>query len=797
MCVPRRSCVVIAGVILAGLILGVVCMALSQVPRKINYQGRLVDAAGAPLVGAHTAIFRIFTDPTGGTALWTETQPVTADSAGVFAAVLGSVDSIGVAFDGPRWLEVEVDGEVLAPRREMASVPFAIQAANSHAVAGLHADAFADSAHTHHSLDAADGNPAGVVYVDGSGNVGVATQTPQAQLDVAGTTRTSGFTMPTGAAVGRILTSDDGGTGTWQAPLASPDGDWTISGDDMSSAVPGNIGIGTSAPAYKVHILNSSSVISRHCLRGELSSPTAEGGVGLLGGTNSSASATPSVGVVGVAWASTGKGIGVHGGSFAAEGRGIEGLASNGSGVNYAIYGETSSPIGYAGYFKGGHNYFSGRVGIGTSGPMYPLQVEGFPFTPYPIAIVGECLSDTAKNTTGVYGLVGSNSTDNPGQGVFGKAFGQTGASSGVRGQADGVTGRGVWGYATHYSGANYGVYGETGSDNGYAGYFKGGRNYFSGNVGIGTESPQSLLHLDGEAYGATRLQMSNGSTGKTSGDGLQLAVAADGRGSLSNMEANALDFGTGGTTRLSVQPDGKISIGGQDTLATVTITGERPNLALNSTYSPANHASAGIGFYYDGAYESGITWDAFHGLLSIGGVAHAQIGDGRLGVGDIYPSNLLHVNGAGSTSGGVNGYAEVVGHFTNAGSGHTAISVDALAGLDPILYLAENGKAFWDMRTDSDDGQKFELRYHGPAAKNNILVVADTLGNVGVGTTAPTAKLDVSGPTGYAQVRMRTAFTPTGTADTHGNVGDVAWDSNYLYVKTAAGWKRTALGTW
>ncbi|MFZ1947078.1 MAG: hypothetical protein WAW06_05995 [bacterium] len=660
---------------MVGLILGVECVALSQVPRKINYQGRLMDAAGAPLVGAHAVVFRIFGEPAEGTALWTETQPVTADSAGVFAAVLGSTDSIDVAFDGPRWLEVEVDGEVLVPRREMASVPFAIQAANSHTVAGLHADAFADSAHAHHSLDAADGEPASAIYVDGSGNVGVATQAPQAQLDVAGITRTSGFTMPTSAAAGRVLTSDANGAGTWQALEAHPDSDWTISGSNMSSAVTGNIGIGTSGPMFKVEIHDSSSAISRQCLHGELSSPTAQGGVGVLGGTFSSASVTPSVGVVGIAWASTGKSIGIHGGSFAAEGKGVEGLA-HGGGVNYAVYGETASPSGYAGYFKGGRNYFSGKVGIGT-------------------------------------------------------------------------------------------------------------------------ESPQSLLHLDGEAYGATCLQMSNGITGKTSNDGLQIAVAMDGRGSLSNLENNALDFGTGGTMRLRIQPGGKISIGGQDTLGAVTITGERPNLALNSTYSPADHASAGIGFYYKGAYKGGVDWDAFHDLVSIGGVVHAQIGSGRLGVGDIYPSNLLHVNGAGSTSGGVNGYAEVVGHFTNAGSGHTAISVDALAGLDPILYLAEGGTAFWDMRTDSDDGQKLELRYHGPAAKNNILVVADTLGNVGVGTTTPTAKLDVNGPTGYAQIRMRIAFTPTGTADAHGSVGDVAWDSNYLYVKTAAGWKRTALSTW
>ena len=59
-----------------------------------------------------------------------------------------------------------------------------------------------------------------------------------------------------------------------------------------------------------------------------------------------------------------------------------------------------------------------------------------------------------------------------------------------------------------------------------------------------------------------------------------------------------------------------------------------------------------------------------------------------------------------------------------------------------------------------------------------------------------PTSLLDIAGPQGYAQLRLRTAHTPSSTADANGNTGDIAWDSNYIYVKTASGWKRTALST-
>ncbi len=67
--------------------------------------------------------------------------------------------------------------------------------------------------------------------------------------------------------------------------------------------------------------------------------------------------------------------------------------------------------------------------------------------------------------------------------------------------------------------------------------------------------------------------------------------------------------------------------------------------------------------------------------------------------------------------------------------------------------------------------------------------------GMLGVNVTPPTSRLDVSWA-GYSQLRLRTSYTPTGTGDPNGNTGDIAWDVNYFYVKTGAGWKRTALST-
>lgn len=55
---------------------------------------------------------------------------------------------------------------------------------------------------------------------DGGGQIGINTDSPEEALDVNGTTKTTSFKMPTGAANGHVLTSDADGNGTWQAPAS-------------------------------------------------------------------------------------------------------------------------------------------------------------------------------------------------------------------------------------------------------------------------------------------------------------------------------------------------------------------------------------------------------------------------------------------------------------------------------------------------------------------------------------------------------------------------------------------------
>jgi hypothetical protein len=179
--------------------------ASGDIPKKINYQGRLVDGStGLPLAGPHSLVFRIYESASEGTLLWSETKTEEADSNGVFSTMLGSANPIDVVFAGPRWLEIEVDGQILTPRRELVSVPCAYQASNADMLDGMNPDAFADSSVDGHSLDAADGNPKDAIYVDDFGRVGVGTSTPTNFLDVRAKGSAEGGVAPYGEVVGHF-----------------------------------------------------------------------------------------------------------------------------------------------------------------------------------------------------------------------------------------------------------------------------------------------------------------------------------------------------------------------------------------------------------------------------------------------------------------------------------------------------------------------------------------------------------------------------------------------------------------
>jgi hypothetical protein len=121
----------------------------SSVPRLIRFTGMLADSAGHPRSGTVGVTFSVYSQSTGGVALWQETQNVPLDSQGRYAVLLGMTKTEGLpveVFNSPesRWLGVwpQLEGEQEHTRVVLVSVPYALKAADTETLQGLPASAF-------------------------------------------------------------------------------------------------------------------------------------------------------------------------------------------------------------------------------------------------------------------------------------------------------------------------------------------------------------------------------------------------------------------------------------------------------------------------------------------------------------------------------------------------------------------------------------------------------------------------------------------------------------------------------
>lgn len=131
-----------------------VSQATTGIPKMINYQGRLTDADDILVPnGNYDFIIRIYDSESGGNCLWawkgicgSPTAVPVSVSGGVFSVLLGdtsyqSTNALDLNFnDDSYWLQVEVEGETLIPRRRIGAVGYAY---NADTVDGKHENEFA------------------------------------------------------------------------------------------------------------------------------------------------------------------------------------------------------------------------------------------------------------------------------------------------------------------------------------------------------------------------------------------------------------------------------------------------------------------------------------------------------------------------------------------------------------------------------------------------------------------------------------------------------------------------------
>lgn len=136
--------------VLAALLWAFLLAPARAVPPGFNIQGRLTNANGVNREGNYSIKFTLYDAATAGTTLWTRTYSALTVRNGNFQTVLGDVAGQPMLSDvfatgDSRYLEIQVlsgpgvsSPEVpLVPRQQLASVPYAMQAANASSAAAL------------------------------------------------------------------------------------------------------------------------------------------------------------------------------------------------------------------------------------------------------------------------------------------------------------------------------------------------------------------------------------------------------------------------------------------------------------------------------------------------------------------------------------------------------------------------------------------------------------------------------------------------------------------------------------
>jgi hypothetical protein len=157
-----------------------------------------------------------------------------------------------------------------------------------------------------------------------------------------------------------------------------------------------------------------------------------------------------------------------------------------------------------------------------------------------------------------------------------------------------------------------------------------------------------------------------------------------------------------------TVTPDAKLDVGGLARIGGSAWPSSGQGLEL--AYSSADHR--GFIQVFNRAHPG--TWGELY------------LGNGRVGIGAgaLSPGTRLDVVGAGTATGGVSGYDEVMARFKQTvPAKHSAVVVDALTDQDSIIYLSEDGQARWGIRSDNDRGA-FQVRYHAGGSNNTALEI-------------------------------------------------------------------------
>ncbi|MBI4086285.1 MAG: tail fiber domain-containing protein [Candidatus Liptonbacteria bacterium] len=610
-----------------------------------------------------------------------------------------------------------------------------------------------------------------------SGNVGIATTTPSFPLTVQGNAYVSG-TLTAGSISGSYagtvsaanVTAGVFGAGNFAFPSSLGIATSTQVGLPQSLSIygggffSGNVGIGTAAPGQKLEVAGNVSSTGL-CLGGTCNTtwPASGGGVTSVFARTGAVIATTGdyavAQVTGAAPLASPTFTGIPAAPTAAGGTNTTQLATTAF-VTTAVSGATITAgnvsSGSFGSNTGGGNYTfpasvnfagsgiwnsSGNVGIGTAAPGAKLEVVG-----------NTLLNANKLGFTNTGGIMFNGLSDWNWQlrTTSGWNYVWTGASSGER----------SWIFADKTNSTNDDTWTER-----FKVRMSDGQTYMAGNVGIGTAAPGAKLDIRpisfaGSQSGGIKLDTLTGNW--PSGMYLRSDVGGTPRLALDIVSTEALSIVNGGNVGIgTASPLAKLHISGSSSGAS--------NIRLTSTI-------VGGRSWELNPYAIGVSDTPFTIRDVTAGADRITIdSSGNVGIGTANPGARLQAIGADSLgtsfafyAGGTTGTGLTMTNANNVGIGTTApgtslhvnLPTQTTATVNSLLISRwtrpQTGGVKWGNSMDmllgsygtsmnSQSRVDFKLADGGTDLPDTTVMTLQGNGNVGIGTSNPNRKLDVS----------------------------------------------------
>lgn len=131
-------------------LLAQVIAATAQVPTLLNYQGYLQDASGNPATGTVNIAIALYTNATGGAAVYSEIVGSVPLDKGVYSFQYGINSAVmaNALTNASVWMELTLNAATLIPRQRLVAVPYAlvaVRASDTEMLGGLPASQYLTS----------------------------------------------------------------------------------------------------------------------------------------------------------------------------------------------------------------------------------------------------------------------------------------------------------------------------------------------------------------------------------------------------------------------------------------------------------------------------------------------------------------------------------------------------------------------------------------------------------------------------------------------------------------------------